>query len=459
MKFRISVLIGISLLFTAPARLFAVGSGAFENATFSARSLAQGDAVTAQADEPAAISYNPAGIVNLPGIQMQSNGAVISSFTFQSGPDGSQSKSTGSINFIPTGYVTINPGCLLGDRVAFGFGSDSPFGLSNKYKSASPIAHYTTYDAWLKMYTLKPVAAVKVTDWLSLGGGPIYYRIFDFGGVMAYPNQALGFPFPDGQARLNLSGNTWGWHMGALVKPHRQHQFGFYFRSPVTVRARGLVKVENATVGGNFETGGNVKINLPLDFTFGYAFKPTERTTIETDFVYTRWSTHRRLFINADPVNMFDDAILSAIGKADKDYNDSFLIGLGANHKLNKKWTLLGGMDFRWAAVPEAHFTPSVPDSNRLSVSVGVQYAFTDYLDIALTHYSSFSLTRKIDNDISETLGTSVDGRYFSYLQDIVFSATLKWDDVFQRRPTPTRSGCLECQAASVKTTMPVAVE
>jgi long-chain fatty acid transport protein len=421
-------------LLAFPKALFAVGSAGFENATFSAKSLAQSNAVTAQADEPAAISYNPAGIVDLPGIQMQSNAAFISAFTYHNNPStGVHTKSTGTINFIPTGYITINPGCLLNDRVAIGIGSDSPFGLSKKYNSASPIARYTGYDNWLKMYTIKPVVAFKIADWLSVGGGPVYYRIFDFGGVLAYPNVLLGAPFPDGQVRLNLSGNTWGWQMGALLKPHKKHQFGFYFRSPVTVRTRGLIKVENATIGGNFETGGNAKMDLPLNFTWAYAFKPTDRTTIEADLGFTRWSAHKRLYINADPVNAADDAILAASGKADKDYRGGFLIALGANHTFKNKLTVMGGIDFRWAAVPKDHFIPSVPDSNRLSFGLGVSYALAKYLDVSLAYYNSFFLRRTVNNSIGESIGMSVDGKYFSYLQDVVFGVTLKWDDAFTR--------------------------
>jgi long-chain fatty acid transport protein len=431
----LSLILTLTFCILLPAKAFAIGSGAFENATFSAVSLAQANAVVAQADEPAAISYNPAGITQIPGIRVQGNSAFISSFTFQHNQEtGASAKSTGTVNYVPTGYITINPGRLLWNRFSFGVGSDSPFGLSKKYASGSDAAHYTGYNTFLKMYTIKPIAAVKVNDWLSLGGGPIYYRIFDFGGVQAYPNKALGIPtLPDGQVRLNLSGNTWGWQMGALLKPHKKHQLGFYFRSPVSVLTKGLIKVENSTMGGNFETGGNAKINLPLDFTFAYAFKPSDRTTIEADFGFTRWSSFKRLYINADPVNPADDGILANIGKADKDYNNSYSIHVGGNHKINKKLTLLGGMDYVWKVVPNDHFIPSVPDSNRLGVGLGFNYELMKNLDVALTHYSIFYFTRSVSNDISQSLGTSVNGRYFTYLQDIVLSVTLKWDDFFSK--------------------------
>ena len=66
--------------------------------------------------------------------------------------------------------------------------------------------HYTGWDNYLKMYAIKPTVAYKVTDKISVGGGPVWYRIDDFGGIMGYPNDLVteqaGIATPDGQIRL-----------------------------------------------------------------------------------------------------------------------------------------------------------------------------------------------------------------------------------------------------------------
>lgn len=414
--------------------VFAVGSGGFENASFSAASLGQSNAVIAQADEAAAISYNPAGLVYLPGIQTQVNAAFISAFTHRKAPNDDSQWSSGTINMVPTGYVSINPGHYLRDRLSFGVGADSPFGLSNKWNSNQSHVHYAGWRNYLKMYAIKPVASIKLHEKFSIGGGPIYYRIFDFGGIQAYPNAAVfGAGTPDGQVRLNLSGNTWGWHFGALAKPHEKHHFGFYFRSPATVRTRGRVKVENSTASGNFETGGKAKLDLPLNFTFGYAFKPTNKLTVETDLGYTRWAAHKRLFIDAAPVSAADDAILSAIGKQDKDYSDSWALQLGTKYKLNAKSYISAGTMFIWAAVPKDHFIPAVPDSNSLAFSLGTGYQLTKHLQVDISYFNRFWLPRQIDNNISETLGTTIDGKYSTYAQELMMGVSYKFDNLFQR--------------------------
>lgn len=430
--------IACALILSFPRTLLAVGSAGFENASFSARSLGQGNAVTARPDEPASISYNPAGLTDLPGIQVQPNISFISAITRITNEERGTAQSTGTLSPVPTGYVSINPGDLLGNRVAFGVGSDSPFGLSTKYQSNQPYVHYTGYSNWLKMYTIKPVMTVKLANWLSIGGGPMYYRIFDFGTVHAYPNVLLGAPFPDGQLRVNMAGNSWGWNLGALVKPHKQHQLGFYFRSPVMMTIKGLGKVENATIGGNFETGVYGKIALPLNFTFAYAYKPTEKLEIETDFGYTRWSIFDRLYVNADPVNAADDAIMRACGQSsgnDRDYGDSFSIHLGGKYKFTNKFTVRAGTFFYTAAEPKTHLRPQVPDANRLGMTLGFGYDVRKDLALDVSYLFEFALRRHVNNEISEVLGTTVDGTYFSVIQGLYLSMTYKWDGLCRPKP------------------------
>jgi len=434
--------LGFVFILSAPRTVFAVGSAGFENATFSAKSIGQGNAVIAEPDEPAAISYNPAGIADLPGFQFQGNLALINAFTDYNSAHATQSdaKSTGTINVVPTSYVTMNPGCLLGDRVAFGIGTDSPFGLSKKYRSNHEIARYTGVETSLKMYTIKPVAAVKLTDWWSVGAGPMYYRVYDFFGVQAYPNQIIVAGLPDGLIRLNLRGEGWGWHVGTLLKPHEKHQLAFYFRSPVHMHLGGLIKVEQSSFGGNFEVGGDLKMVFPWNMTVGYAFKPSDKTTIEADLGFTHWSSRRRSYINAASApSAFDDMILNAIGKADKDWRDSFAIHLGGNHRFSEKFKAMAGFHFYTTPVPAAHYIPGVPDANRMGFSVGLEYKLSKNINLAASYLGIMSLRRRIDNTLGDSLGTPIDGTYKTYLQDAIFSMTYHWDDFFERMVSKRR--------------------
>lgn len=427
---------------------FAVGSGGFENATFSAKSIAMGNAVVAQADEPAAISYNPAGITQLRGLQVQGDMALIGGITHYSSESEKNTNSTGTLSVIPTGYVTINPGDIFKDRVVLGVGSDSPFGLSKKYESTHPIGRYAGYHAAIKMFTIKPVIALKITDWLSVGGGPMYYRIFEDFGAQDYPNSLINPLLADGRIRMNMSGNRWGWHLGIFLKPHKKHQFGVYYRSRVNLHMKGKITVESSAFGGDFETGGNKKLNLPLNVTVGYAFKPSDRTTFEADFGYTRWATRARSYINYAPVGMLDNIILSALAITDKDWNDSIGIHLGANHRMTDKLLLLGGFHFYWTPVPNSKWIPAVPDNNRMGLSVGLQYNLSKNLEIGLSYLGILTFPRKVDNETGEVLGASLDGKYTTYLHDAIFTVTYKWEDIFDRFYKKTEGDVTAADAA-----------
>lgn len=445
----------IALISISPAPAFAVGSGGFENASFSAKSLSMGDAVTATPDEPAAISYNPAGIADLPGVQVQGDANFISMFTWKHNDTTGNTRSSGTLSMVPTAYLTVNPGKIFQDKLGLGIGMDSPFGLMDKYKSSNAATHYTGWKNWLKMYTIKPTVAYKITDKISVGGGPMWYRIYDFGAIQGYPNNLVTLPFgvntPDGQIRANMSGNHWGWQMGTLVKLSEKHRLGYYFRSPVVVKVSGLAKVENsnfpAILGGpglhNFETGIHTKVALPMNMTWAYAYQPTPKTHYEADFTWSHWSSHKNLRLNTGPTgSTFDDGILGGLGQTasnDKDWKDGYGIELGASHKLTDKLTLRGGSFFFFTPIPQKHFSPAVPDSNHLAVCMGLGYALTKNLTADLSYYNSFYFSRRINNDVGENsslLNSSVDGRYTSYLQAFTVSLTAHWDDLFPRMGT-----------------------
>ena len=365
---KISALI-LAVLIALPAASYAVGSGGFENATFSPKSYGRGTAITATAEEPAAISYNPAALNDLPGVQIQGDANFINMWTHihSSQPTGGNTTSSATTAVIPTAYLSVNPGRRWGlnNRLAFGIGVDSPFGLSNKYNAGFTADHYTGSRNWIKMYSIKPVASFRLADWISIGGGPIWYRAFDVGQQAAYPNiglaasGAVGAPIKDGQVRADMSGNAWGWQMGMRMKPAEKHHLGFYFRSPTLIRLKGLAKGENIAdvfagtgTGGKFETGVHTKLNLPLNMTWGYNYEISPKSDIGADFGFTRWSVFDNLNIVADPINgaalgglsAAHDSLISSLfnspgagGVADKDYHNAYSFSLGGRHDFGRR--------------------------------------------------------------------------------------------------------------------------
>jgi len=434
-----------------PTQSFAVGSGGFENASFGAGDYGKGLAATANPTNPATISINPAGINELPGVQIQSNMNFINMWTKieSSQVGGGSTRSSGTTVPVPTMYMTVNPGEKLGlnNRLAFGIGMDSPFGLMNKYDSDHTAVRYTGYRNWIKMFAIKPVASVRLADWLSVGAGPIFYRAFDVGQILAYPNSQIIGTAPDGQVRANMSGNGWGWQLGVLAKPHPKHKFGYYFRSPTKIDLKGQVKGENiADLGGNrsaFETGIHTKMHLPFNMTWGYNYKFNEKTDAGIDFGWTRWSVFENLYVPVDNISGtnlgglagFHNNLLNGLfnasgpgGAGDKDWRSAFTLNVGGEHKISDRFRVRAGAFYYWTPVPKKSFTPAIPDANRITATLGFGYDITEWLTWDVAYAAQFFMNRTVNNEISESLGTSVDGKYKSFLHVWTTGLTMKFD-------------------------------
>jgi len=131
--------------------------------------------------------------------------------------------------------------------------------------------------------------------------------------------------------------------------------------------------------------------------------------------------------MNPDPVNAADDAVIRALFSTDADFRNGYSLHLGGNYQATDKLTLRGGALFYWTPIPKDHFRPAVPDANSIAFSLGTSYQVTKNLNFDMAYFHRFWLRRHIDNDTSEILGTSVDGTYHSYLQEVMLGLTYKW--------------------------------
>ena len=152
-----------------------------------AAAAGQANAFTAQADEPSAIHYNPAGLTQVRGIQFSGGSVLVgggTSFTSPTGTnvhggfDGSIA-SPAPFNF----YATANLGDILRQRLkglVVGLGVTTPFGLVYSFPASSPFATAVKNEK-LPMIDIKPTIAYQVTEQLSVGLGA---DIYTFSGLL-----------------------------------------------------------------------------------------------------------------------------------------------------------------------------------------------------------------------------------------------------------------------------------
>ena len=152
---------------------------------------AQGDAFAAQADDPSAVFYNPAGMMQQKGVQLSTSALFIGGYYKFRSPNGQQFKGDldGSVAINPppaTFYLTADLNSLgdkLGvkflDDFALGIGMNAPFGLVVRWPRNVPFSNVTTF-AQLPLVDIKPTVAYKFNEYLSVGTGLDIYTFIGF---------------------------------------------------------------------------------------------------------------------------------------------------------------------------------------------------------------------------------------------------------------------------------------
>ncbi len=440
MKRLISGLLVLSLILLCknPAA-YAVGSSGFENASYSAKTLGQANATIARPQDPSTVLSNPAGIIELDGIQ---SSVGLQNLDFRiihhNKVSGDENQNAGKLVLLPSFYLTANPGKLLDDRFALGVGVNSPFGLSSKFPSIG-MAHYTGYKNSLRMVATTIAGSARVTDWFDVGGGAINYYIYDYGQIFNYPNAAIvGAGSRDGRALTDTSGGGWGWNFGILLKPLAHHKLAMSYRSRADVKVDGRVVIDDLVLGGaqgydtfpHFESGAHSDVPLPWNLTLGYAYEPSKKWAVETDFGITGWN------VFADQNFTFDrpNATLNALGTIPRDYGATFSFHSGGHYSLSKRTDLYGGFAFYEAASPKNHVDNFLPDANRYAWTMGTSYNITDRTRIDFSYMFMLFARRNISNPgVFAKTAESIDGRYTSILHGAFITFTYKFDFPFEK--------------------------
>lgn len=449
----LAILIVIAIIFAHPELLFAVGSSGFENASYSARSLGQGNAVVARPQDPDTVAFNPAGIPELEGTQVGGNVEGIHVVTWhKSAVTHNTEKSANLLTFVPTGYVTHNLGERFDNRIGVGTGFNFPFGLSNRYPSHAEMARYAGFRNDIKLAALHFAAGAKVHEKLNLGASAINYRIYQYDQIFAYPNGAVLNPadptaFHDGQANTYQHGNAWGWTASALLKPIEKHTIGVQYRSRVNIETNGRAVITGlqgiAGVGSAcdlqgfdtcpyWESGIHSDVQLPQQITVGYAYIPSPKWSAEVDVAWTGWSVFADQDISVDRPN----AVTQALGRIPRNFHNTLSLNFGGHYKPGQKIDWLWGGWMYSAASPKENFDSVIPDSNRFAVSGGFTYPLTKKLDVTTIAFVNLWEKRSIENrEHFAKNRVSNDGQYITFVYAVMTGFKYKFGAGEEEKP------------------------
>jgi len=352
----------------------------------SARGNALGGTLVARADDPSALFYNPAGITQLPGLQVMGGatfivpGVDVTTTNFYTGEKRTTSAET-NVWMPPHLYATYQ----FSESLWFGMGIFGQFGLGTEFDEDWP-GRYNSYDAQIKSLTFNPNFAFKVTDQLSLAAG-IDFMWFDL--LLEQKIDASGQNNPDTftyDVDQSLSGNSVGvgFNMAAHYKPCDWLALGISYRSWVRQNVDGSAEFKKPSFVPYFnDTDASGTITLPDTLFMGVMFKPWERFSVEIDGIWVRWSNFDKLTIS------YEDAIVPGVDEATrvKDWHDTWRTAIGFEYKALNWLDLRAGYTFDQSPIDDEHADYLVPANDRHLFSAGPGFHWRNWtVDLSYTY-------------------------------------------------------------------------
>ncbi len=230
---RLISLVGAVILAVAWGLPAASYGGGFALVQQGTAAMAQGNAFVAEASDPSAIYYNPAGINQLTRPEVYAATFLNCTDHEFHGSDGVYSVTRPRL--LATGsFYAVYP---ANDHVALGVGFFSPFGLSTDWPSSWAGRYMTTYSS-LRSYVVNPVISLKLAKKFSIAGG----ADFLWSEVRLRRNTPL-LPLVDGKSDMSGAGNGIGANFGALYEPVEGVKIGASYRSLIAVHYTGNLQL------------------------------------------------------------------------------------------------------------------------------------------------------------------------------------------------------------------------
>jgi long-chain fatty acid transport protein len=339
-----SALAVLGLLIAAEA-----GASAFGRFQHGGRATGQAGAFVARADDPAAVSYNPAALARSSGF------GLLAGLDFEAPTDRYQSaagtaKAEHQIQFPPALYLSWR---RPDSRFALGLGLDSPLWQLVDWQTFDFAGRFVARQSDQRLFELHPVAAWRLSDRWSLGGGLRWVRgTLGYGDARVASAQSAGGPLEFEVDRLaEATADGLGWDLGVHFESPRWG-FGAVWKSAVEIDGAGdlTYRIRDPAAlppdvlsaqTARFSAGtSRLSSELPSRLAAGLWWAPAERLKLELDAELARWSAARAPVATDEPERLGPGF---GIGRR-ADREDTVSVRAGAELTLGPVWSLGAGV-------------------------------------------------------------------------------------------------------------------
>jgi long-chain fatty acid transport protein len=347
----------------------------------SATAAGQGNAFSAQVDDPSAIHYNPAGLTQVDGVQVLSGTTLVGGSVKFTSPTGIDSRGDfgGSVALPPPSYsyISANLGAFGWNslsNVTVGLGLTSPFGLNIRYPVDGPFNTAVT-SAALPLIDIKPTVAYKLNDQLAVGVGADIYTFASFLGQGHVEQKQVGAG--GSTVELNGKGTGAGANFSLLYTPLRNSDgkpiasIGLVYRTQTVVPLSGSLLVNGTNVAD-----ASTNLVLPQIYTGAIAIWPVRTSErewkLELDVEYVGWKSNRDLDVHLSSGGVIPQP---------QQWKTVPLVAIGTEYKwLDPAWfprwdvAVRSGYTRTEDPVPDRTYSPAVASLPANTISIGAGF-------------------------------------------------------------------------------------
>lgn len=355
-----------------------VNAAGFQLAEYSATGLGRAYAgEAAMADNASSQWRNPALLTHLEGTQVSVGAIYVDPNIDIEGTSTSlitgRTYAANSNDFahdaiIPNFYISHK----YNDKFALGFALGTNYGMETNLGNNFAATNFGN-EASIITKEANLNAAYQLTEAVSFGGGlRVIQAEGSFGAILPPQAGALA-----GTKLKYMEGDdtAFGWQLGTVWQVNEANRIGFTYKSEVELTLEGHAEglgfnLMNPTA----HKPGSMDLALPATAELASYHQLTEKVAIHTSINWTDWSSFKELV--ADFPNDESDLIKK------ENWKDNYRFAIGSTYQYNNKLQLRTGIAYDTSAVDEENRTATIPETDRLWLSIGAGYQWSEQLSL-----------------------------------------------------------------------------
>jgi len=368
-KTLLSLAVACSLVSTSAA----VNAAGFQLAEYSATGLgrayageaAMADNASAQWRNPAMLTYLEGTQVSVGAIYVDPNVSIDGTTTFMNNEISSESKDFAHNAIIPNLYISHK----YSDKFALGFALGTNYGMETDLGRDFAAANHGNQAS---VYSVEANfnAAYKLNDSISLGGGVRFIKADGSFGAVTPPQTGAAA----GTTLKYMEGEdtAWAWQVGSAWQINESNRIGFTYKSEVDLTLEGYATGLGFLLPQGSKKDGSMDLALPATAELASFHQLNDKVAVHASINWTDWSSFKELV--ADFPGEKSNTI------KEENWEDNYRFAIGSTYQFDSKIQLRTGIAYDTSAVSEEHRTATIPETDRLWLSLGAGYEWSENL-------------------------------------------------------------------------------